>query len=105
VHEIALFGMELCISGEHEIQSALTHHVSKPFGPHDIELQFVLEDALSGSVGGEIDAIRDPSRRFPTVVVIPTKVLHDASVLGWSGHRILSFVSVMGRKERSRSLT
>lgn len=99
MHDIALFGMELCISGKHEIQSALTHHVSKPFGPHNIEFLFVVKDALSGSVGDEIDAIGDPSRRFPTVVAIPTKVLHDTSVLGWSGHRILSFVSD-GRKER-----
>jgi hypothetical protein len=99
VHDVALFGMELSISGKHEIQSALTHHVSKPFGPYNIEFLFVVKDAPSGSVGGEIDAIGDPSRRFPTVVVIPAKVFHDASVLGWNGHRILSFVSD-GAKER-----
>ena len=105
VHNFPLLGMDLGVSGKHKVQAIFAHHVSESFGPDHIKFLFAIQDVLLGScIGGEIDAIRDTCRRIPVVVVIATKVLHDAGILGWNGHGILLIVNT-GQKKRSRGLT
>ena len=87
--------MKRRVAAEHEVVPTFTHEPVEWFTPAHLELLRPFQHIHGATVRGDVDSRRNPLWTIEIVLILPTKIPQDLSILGRNGHRVMGINRVL----------